>query len=88
MFRVIWTAEALVAIDAALAQSDPETKEIIETDLVRLRTLLQYDAPNFGESRDGLVRIGFAGACGIRYRVGDPAEFVRILQFWLVSPRA
>lgn len=89
MNRVIWTAEAIRAIEEAMAQADPELKEVIDLSLIRLRALLEYDAPNFGESRDGTVRIGFSGSCGIYFTVDNADDgIVRVIHFWTLKPRA
>ena len=86
MFRVIWMEEAVDSLLEAFDRVESSQQQSIENSVVRLDALLEYDAHNFGESREGNQRIGIDGMCGIRSVVDDPDEnTVRIIHFWTIA---
>ena len=84
-FQVTWRAEALDRLADEYLLMSPDDREILSREVESLNAHLSADGDVFGESREGLRRVGFSGSVCAYFFVQPGTEVVRVTDFWLRS---
>jgi len=72
-YTLIWRSEALDELADMWVASTPKVRTRIHTAVEYINNILQITPYQFGESREGIARVGFADLLVVFYKVNEEA---------------
>jgi hypothetical protein len=79
MYTVIWSDSALDRLAELYVAASPGERNRMALGIDAFNRLLSEQPLEVGESRSGLMRIGFPDLLAVRFRVDSDARIVRVV---------